>query len=507
MQSINQQAFEKAKQLITDPYWRINNLYKIIDKEGTQRVFKLNLPQQKLYRDMWYCNIILKARQLGMSTFIGLLFLDRCFFNANMSAGIIAHTREDAQVLFRRIKYAYDNLPESLKLIRRSVVDSASEMKFENGSSIRVATSMRSTTLNYLHISEFGPICARYPEKAEEIITGSLNTLAPGQACFIESTAEGKGSYFYDMCQTSIKAKKEKINLTNLDFRFHFFPWFDDPAYKLDQYIDQTIEQKQYFSDLQNKGILLSGAQQSWYIKKKETLQDKMYQEFPSLPEEAFTAGASGHFYTRELTIARNEKRIGNVPWDINTEVHTAWDLGISASGYAVVWFFQVCGNEIHFIDFYQCYGISFAELIAYVKAKPYCYGTHFMPHDVGVHEFSFGYSRMSIANQLGIFPFVVNKEEGKPVTSVAAGIEAVRGMFNRCWFHEPKCKEGIEMLENYHREWDERLCKWSDNPVKDISCHAADGFRMSALGIPKLNTSQGSVEKDYAALRKFWGG
>jgi hypothetical protein len=98
-----------AAKLITNPEWRINNLYKVINKEGNAVTFKLNWAQQDLYKNMWYMNVILKARQLGMSTMIALLFLDRCFWNSNQTAGIIAHTREDSEMLseFRKTINAY----------------------------------------------------------------------------------------------------------------------------------------------------------------------------------------------------------------------------------------------------------------------------------------------------------------------------------------------------------------------------------------------------------------
>ena len=89
-----------------------NTLYHIINKQGGQTIFKFNRSQKELYDNMWYCNVILKARQLGISTFVCLLFLDRCLFNSNVSAGILAHTLEDGQQMFRRVKLAYDCLPE-----------------------------------------------------------------------------------------------------------------------------------------------------------------------------------------------------------------------------------------------------------------------------------------------------------------------------------------------------------------------------------------------------------
>lgn len=192
---------EQAENRLNDPLWRLNNLYWIIDKSGNKTLFQLNWAQKKLYQEMWYCNIILKARQLGISTFVCLLFLDRCLFNSNLHAGIIAHTREDAEVMFRRVKFAYDSLSAELKALRSVNTDNARELQLSNGSTLRVGTSMRSSTLQLLHISEFGKTCAKFPDKAREIVTGSLNALALGQYVFIESTAEGREGYFYQMCK------------------------------------------------------------------------------------------------------------------------------------------------------------------------------------------------------------------------------------------------------------------------------------------------------------------
>src|ERR1700676_2449169 len=134
--------YVQAENRLNDPLWRLNNLYSIIDKSGNKSIFKLNWAQEQLYQDMWYCNIILKARQLGISTFVCLLFLDRCLFNSNCSAGIIAHTLEDAQQLFRRVKFAYDSMPDEIKSIVTSDNDTSQMLKFSNGSSLRVGISL-----------------------------------------------------------------------------------------------------------------------------------------------------------------------------------------------------------------------------------------------------------------------------------------------------------------------------------------------------------------------------
>lgn len=188
---------------LKDQRWRLNNLYKVVDKRGEVVRFKMNRHQERFYNEMWYCNLILKARQLGMTTLIQILFLDHALFTSNIKCGVIAHTLRDAQAIFNdKLKFAYDNLPKAIRKTRKLVRDSSMELAFSNGSSVRVGTSMRSGTLNFLHISELGKIAAMFPEKAKEIRTGALNTLQAGEVAIIESTAEGQ-AIKHDRCVIS----------------------------------------------------------------------------------------------------------------------------------------------------------------------------------------------------------------------------------------------------------------------------------------------------------------
>ena len=168
-------------ELLNDPLWRINNLYWIKNAYGQREKFQLNWAQKELWEEMHECNIILKARQLGITTFCTIVFLDKVLWGENIQAGIIAHTLEDASKIFKdKLKYAFDQLHPNIRKLFKPVGDSAKELSFTHGSTIRVGTSLRSSTLQYLHISEFGKICAKYPERAREIVTGSLNTVHAG---------------------------------------------------------------------------------------------------------------------------------------------------------------------------------------------------------------------------------------------------------------------------------------------------------------------------------------
>lgn len=484
---MTKEQIEISQKRLSDPIWRLNNLYHIINKQGGQTIFKLNWAQQELYDGMHYCNVILKARQLGISTFVCLLFLDRCLFNSNVSAGILCHTLEDGQQMFRRVKFAYDCLPDNLKQLIVSDNDTAQMLKFSNGSSLRVGTSLRSSTFQYLHVSEFGKICARYPEKAREVLTGSLNTISAGQYCFVESTAEGRSGAFYDMVCRSRALQEQGSNLTPLDFRFFFFPWHRSPEYTLQASVPIPQETAKYFEELEAKGIGLYPGQKFWYVKKQETQSSDMMREYPSTPEEAFHTSLEGAYYSRQMLEVRKEKRITRIPHDPYVPVHTSWDLGFGDS--TSIWFFQVCGKELHFIEYYENSGEPLIFYLKLLKERDYQYGVHLVPHDACVHEYGTGLTRVETARNLG-FTFTPVKNIG-----IDEGIDAVRNLLRKCWFDEQRCFTGIKCLESYRRAWNETHGHWSSKPHHDQFSHGSDAFRMLAVGLSRIEQSGEKVD------------
>ena len=469
---------------LEDRAWRMNNLYYIIDKHGRRVQFKPNWAQLTLLENMWYCNILLKARQLGMTTFLCIFFLDIAMFNSNTSCGIIAHNKEDAEKFFRnKIKYAYDQLPEFVRNTRPADTSTAKELKFDNNSSISVGTSMRSTTLQYLHISEHGKICARFPEKAKEIRTGALNTVETGNYVFIESTAEGRVGDFFKFSQLAMTKARAKTKLTPLDYKFFFFPWHRHPQYQMDDNVQHPQELIDYYDEIeQNHGIILSEKQKNWYTKKHETQQDEMKREFPSTPEEAFEAAIIGAYYAKQLARTRLEKRAGiKVAHDEAALVHTCWDLGISDN--MSLWFFQLIHDEIHWIDFYENSDEGFPHYKAILEAKSkkhgYTYGQHFAPHDIGARELSSGQTRQAMAAKLGLYFIQLPKLE------VQTGINLVRSGFARCYFDQ-KCEEGLSHLGNYVKEWNNQMGCFADRPRHDEHEHASSSFRYGMQAILK---------------------
>src|SRR5690606_11208106 len=107
--------------------------------------------------------------------------------------------------------------------------DSQTEMTFSNDSSIYVDLTTRGTTTQFLHISEFGRICAESPGKAEEIVTGALESVGQGNIVVIESTAMGAFGYFHDYSMDALDLardvhEKKRSGLGEMDYKLFFFP-------------------------------------------------------------------------------------------------------------------------------------------------------------------------------------------------------------------------------------------------------------------------------------------
>lgn len=282
---------------LSNPWWRLNNLYKIQDEKGILVTFRMRPAQRRLFRNMHNKNTILKARQLGFSTSIDIYLLDQALFTPNLKCGIVAQDKQAAGEIFRtKIAVPFDNLPgwlrASFTVVERRSGANGGFILFGNGSSVGVATSFRSGTVQRLHISEHGKICAKYPAKAKELRTGTLNAVADECIIFIESTAEGVGGDYHSICTAAIELEQAGIELTAQDFKFHFYPWYDDPKYqspvpagglRLSKY-----HQKYFAAVEQRMDITLTDTQKQWYIGKERTQGEEMKQEFPSTPEEAF---------------------------------------------------------------------------------------------------------------------------------------------------------------------------------------------------------------------------
>lgn len=489
---------EELKKCLKDPVWRICSgaLYKIMIKgddgeAATVLPFRPNRAQRRFIKRMWWRNIILKARQLGFTTLIAIMWLDHALFNNDQRCGIIAHTRDDAEVIFRdKVKFAYDNLPEAIKKMVPLKRTNMSEMLFANNSSIRVSVSLRSGTTHRLLVSEFGKICAISKQRAREVMTGSLPSVPKNGIAVIESTAEGREGAYYNMCQIAQKRYEAKEKLSVKDFRFTFSAWWSNPRYSLDENGLLTAADLKYFDELLvKKGITLTEGQMNWYAAELRSTfsgdRQMMMQEYPSTPEEAFSVSMEGKYYTTELADAMRGGRIlDGLPIDPRVPVNTFWDLGLSDS--MSIWLHQRVGLQDRFHAYFEDDGeplTYYVQKLQDWRASKYgvVWGKHYLPHD-GAKRNPGAQELQTYADMLAELGFR-DIEIVPRIDDVTRGIQMTRNAFPSAWFNKTDCAVGLNHLSLYGKVWNARTGTWSSRPLHDIHSNAADAFRQWAQG------------------------
>jgi hypothetical protein len=488
--------------------YRLTHFYYITDKSGNEILFNLNWAQIELFEKEWHQMLVLKARQLGVTTYFSINFLDDCFWYPNTNAGIIAHRKEDAEDIFKKkVKYAYDRMPKWTRTFNSATNDRSGELAFENGSSYRVSTGFRSGTYQRLLISEFGKICAKSPDVAKEIVTGSLNTVSTDQIIAIESTAEGREGYFYDFAKEA-EALSEQNNqiLSHMQQRFFFFPWCDEPSYRTtDKGIIVSKETNEYLDRIEEeRKRKIDEEQRRWYEMKLKQMGDAMKSEYPSNPREAFESANEGLYYGSQLSKIRSGGGFTAVPYDDSLPVHTAWDLGLD--DFTVIWVFQVGrGGRVSIINYYENWDEGAAHYCDWLNKQKYArFGRHIFPHDA---------RKRDIGAKTQYLDYVVPLLEGKFVVldikecDKLEGIQSVRSMLSRCIFDAEKTSKGFNHLEAYKKVWDDRLGCYKNTPLHDEHSHAADAFRYLAVGLKALERRDDKgPEDDQKAVNRYYG-
>jgi hypothetical protein len=219
----------------------------------------------------------------------------------------------------------------------------------------------------------------------------------------------------------------------------------------------------------------------------------------------SFSRGIEGSVYSHYINKMIEDGRIGRVPYDPSFPVSTSWDLGHDDQ--TVIVLFQIVkNNNINIIDCYANNNQPIGHYIKWLKAQEYVYGKHFAPHDIDVHDYSTGLTRLEYARQLGL-NFETREVKNKlcsatPKKSIVDGIEAVRVAFPKMAIDQTKCAKLIKALETYHREWDDDKKKYSDAMVHDWSSDYADAFRYMCLTLD-LHTQGMTVDDVHAGYNQ----
>lgn len=217
------------------------------------------------------------------------------------------------------------------------------------------------------------------------------------------------------------------------------------------------------------------------------------------------TVAVKGTYFADCLVKARAEGRIVK-QLDVypGRPVHTSWDLGSRDSN--SIFFFQVLGSgENQQFNYFLEISENYKDIPYYVKLlykvrEQYGfsgYGRHFLPHDVLQTEYSSGKTRRVHLLEAGI------KITPVPRLKVIERVQIARNAFDKCWFDETGCKNGLESLEAYRAKYDEKLKAFTADEVHDWSSHASAAFQYGHVGwLDSYNKTKLATQKEYAKYR-----
>lgn len=280
--------------------------YKIIPKSGGLIPFEPNRIQkivgnvQARFRKLY----ILKGRQFGITTLLKLIDFDFALANVGVNSLTIADTTDNAEKIFRKVRTAYDNLPENFRNKLAVDLNNVRELTIKsNQSSIAVDTSARSMTVQRLHLSEY----AFYKKKLyEESMTGTMEALPKDGSVVIETTANGMNHAY-----TTWNEDCNYYEFRNGEFDFYsgfdatkewvglFLPWYWHDEYQLPVPDGVRKELREVYDTLAEQYDLipkaydiygLSDEQLYWYIIKIRQNKNLVKREYPLNAQEAFLA-------------------------------------------------------------------------------------------------------------------------------------------------------------------------------------------------------------------------
>lgn len=258
--------------------WLAASLLRVRDREGLERGLVANPAQRAFEMRRGRQNIVLKARQMGMTTWVAGRFFLKTVTARGMLTVQVAHTREAAESIFRTAQRFWEYLPEEMRtgVLRRSKANVGQMVFPELDSEFRVLSAAdenagRGLTIHCLHCSEV----SRWPGDAAATLAGLRAALVPSGEAVLESTPNGAYGAFYDEWRGA-----EEKGMTR-----HFLPWWMEPAYVSEPVKDLLEDER---SLVEEHG--LTGAQIGYRRGLEASYRGLRSQEFAEDAETCFRA-------------------------------------------------------------------------------------------------------------------------------------------------------------------------------------------------------------------------
>ncbi len=276
----------------------IGKFLKIRTKKAGETQFVLNRAQREYSRRCSNQNIVLKARQLGMTTYVAARHFLHTICRKGTISMQVAHNREAAEEIFRIIRRFWDHLPDDLrKGVLKTSHCNVHELVFPNLDSEFSVTSAeenagRGRTIHNLHCTEV----SRWAGGGEDALASLRAALVPGGEIVLESTPNGAGGLFYEEWQ-----RAEETGYTT-----HFFPWWFEDAYVSEPGPSfQLTEEETELAEIHG----LRANQIAWRRHQWAALRGLALQEFAEDPVSCFRA--SGECVFELVAVERAFDSIG----------------------------------------------------------------------------------------------------------------------------------------------------------------------------------------------------
>lgn len=175
-------------------------------------------------------------------------------------------------------------------------------------------------------------------------------------------------------------------------------------------------------------------------------------------------------YYGHIISQMKQDKSIRECPYNPAYPVFTAWDLGMSDA--LAICFFQYYDGLVRIIDFFETQNFALNSVVPFLKAKPYVYGWHFLPHDGAVRSANDNVSRIDYLHRQGITNASTLKREG-----VSIGIDRVMERLPKALINVGTTAELVRKLSIYRRKYNPQTGDYIGPDHKSES-HAADCIR-----------------------------
>lgn len=266
---------------------------------------RLNRAQRDYSQVCGKRNIVLKARQVGITTYVAARFFVQTITQPGTLTVQVAHDQESAEDIFKIVHRFWENLPEGMRkgALRTSRANVRQLVFPRLDSEYRVATAAdasagRGTTIHHLHCSEV----ARWPDDAEETLASLRAAVPQSGEVVIESTPNGAGGPFYEEWQ-----RADETGYTR-----HFFPWWYEEEYRTDIRQDLARELMPDEQQLVEQNGLTLG-QIAWRRTMRAQLRGLAVQEYA---EDAVTCFRASGECVFDLGSIEHALQMCSEPWE-----------------------------------------------------------------------------------------------------------------------------------------------------------------------------------------------